>query len=158
MRESIRGISSRTYDGQQVESSLQYVAHLDLKLIDDNTYFVVESDGKIVACGGWSKREKLYAGGVAVGDEDRLIDPSREPARVRAMFVVPEVARRGIGREILNRCEDEARQAGFTRVALMAMLSGEAMYAACGYVAVEQVDGKLADGTPFPLTRMEKGI
>ena len=157
MRESIRGIASGSYDARQVESALQYVARLDRSLIDDGTYFVaVETDGEIVACGGWSRRGKLYAGGVAQAGEDRLLDPSTEAARIRAMFVLPRYARRGLGREILQRCEEEARQVGFTRFELMAMLSGEAMYLACGYRPVEAVDGRMADGTPFPLTRMEK--
>jgi GNAT superfamily N-acetyltransferase len=158
MRESIRGIASLTYDAQQVESCLRFVAHLDHSLIGDETYFVVESDDEIVACGGWSRRAKLYAGGTPTADEERLIDPAKEAARVRAMFVLPRYARQGLGRLILQRCEEEARRAGFTRVELMAMLSGEAMYLACGYAPVAQVDGRLPDGTPFPLTRMEKTL
>lgn len=156
MRESIRGIASLSYGEKQVASAMQFVAHLDRALIDDGTYFVVEIDGEVVACGGWSRRGKLYAGGVAQSGEDRLLDPKTGAARIRAMFVLPRFARQGLGREILRRCEDEARQAGFTRFELMAMLSGEAMYLACGYRPVEQVDGRMADGTPFPLTRMEK--
>jgi N-acetylglutamate synthase-like GNAT family acetyltransferase len=158
MRDSIAGISNRTYDPKQVEGALKFVAHLDQDLVTDNTYFVVESDGEIVGCGGWSKRGKLYAGSGSSGGDARLLDPATEAARVRAMFVVPRFERRGIGRLILERCEDAARGAGFRRVELMAMLSGEAMYAACGYRPLENVPAKLEDGTPFPLTRMEKTI
>jgi N-acetylglutamate synthase-like GNAT family acetyltransferase len=158
MRDSITGISSRSYDPRQVESAVKFVAHLDRDLISDDTYFIVESDGEIVGCGGWSKRAKLYAGSGSSGDDARLLDPATEAARIRAMFVVPRFERRGIGRLILERCEDDARAAGFHRVELMAMLSGEAMYAACGYRDVEHVAAKLEDGTPFPLTRMEKTI
>ena len=158
MRESISGISSRTYDPRQVESSLQFIAHLDRDLVNDNTYFVVEVDGEIAGCGGWSGRGRLYAGSGVGRDDARLLDPATEPARIRAMFVAPRFERRGIGRMILQACEDEARTAGFRRLELMAMLSGHAMYLATGYRDVENVDAKLEDGTPYPLTRMEKKL
>ena len=158
MRESLVGLGSRTYNERQIASSLEHVAHIDRHLIADGTYFVVLDGGAIVGCGGWSRRGKLYAGSAAQGGEDRLLDPATEPARVRAMFVVPSHARRGIGREILRRCEEEARAAGFRTVELMAMLSGKEMYSACGYEPVEDVEPPLADGTPLPLTRMRKII
>jgi GNAT superfamily N-acetyltransferase len=158
MRESIAGISNRFYDPGQVAGALEYVAHLDAWLIEDGTYYVVESDGRLVACGGWSRRGKLYAGSGSADDDARQLDPASEPARVRAMFVLPEYARRGIGRMILDACEEDARAAGFRRAELMAMLSGHAMYRATGYRDVESVDAKLEDGTPFPLIRMEKAL
>jgi N-acetylglutamate synthase-like GNAT family acetyltransferase len=156
MRESIAGISSRTYDARQVESSLKYVAHLDRELVTDDTYFVVEADGEIVACGGWSKRGRLYAGSGSASGDARLLDPAHEAARIRAMFVVPRFERRSTGRTILQACEEEARAAGFQELELMAMLSGHAMYLASGYHDVEEVAGALEDGTPFPLFRMRK--
>ncbi len=156
MRESIAGISNRSYDARQVESSLKFIAHLDRDLVGDGTYFVVESDGGIVGCGGWSRRGRLYAGSGSSGDDARMLDPATEAARIRAMFVVPRFERRGIGRMILERCEGDARATGFRKLELMAMLSGEAMYAACGYRAIENVPAKLEDGTLYPLTRMEK--
>lgn len=156
IRESIVGISSRSYDPRQVTSALEYIARLDGELIDDQTYFVAESEGRIVACGGWSGRARLYAGSGSSGGDARLLDPAIEPAKIRAMFVVPQFERRGIGRMILQRCESDARASGFRRLELMAMLSGEAMYTACGYRVVESVAAKLQDGTPFPLTKMEK--
>jgi GNAT superfamily N-acetyltransferase len=100
----------------------------------------------------------LYAGSAASHGEERLLDPATEPARIRAMFVEPQWERRGIGRAILVRCEEEARAAGFRRVELMAMISGEAMYAACGYAVVDRVVRPLADGTPLPLTPMVKTL
>lgn len=158
MRESIAGISNRSYDPRQVAGALEYVAHLDPWLVADRTYYVVESDGRIVGCGGWSRRGKLYAGSGSAEDDARLLDPTTEPARVRAMFVLPDYERRGIGRMILEACEEDARAAGFRRAELMAMLSGHAMYRATGYRDVESVDAKLEDGTPFPLIRMEKAL
>lgn len=158
MRESLIGLGRRTYDDRQIASSLEHVAHIDRHLIADGTYFVAMDGDEVVGCGGWSRRGKLYAGSAAQGGEDRLLDPATEPARVRAMFVVPSHARQGIGRAILQRCEDEARAAGFEAVELMAMLSGKEMYAACGYEPVEDVEPPLADGTPLPLTRMRKNL
>lgn len=158
MRESLRGIGIRSYSAEQIASSLEHIAHLDRDLVNDNTYFVAEADPAIVGCGGWSRRSKLYAGSAATADESRLLDPATEPARVRAMFVMPQWERRGIGRRILALCEEEARAEGFLRVELMAMLSGRAMYDACGYQAIEDVEPPLADGTPLPLTRMVKDL
>jgi len=158
MRESLVRISIQTYDERQVESALKFIAHLDRELIDDGTYFVAEREGEIVGCGGWSRRSRLYAGSGAVADDARFLDPESEAARIRAMFVDPRWARRGIGREILDQCEREAARAGFHRLELMAMLSGEAMYLACGYQPVENVPAKLEDDTPFPMTRMEKTL
>lgn len=158
MRESIVGISNRSYDEKQVESSLRYVAHLDRELVVDRTYFVVESEGEIVGCGGWSRRARLYAGSGSSSNDGRFLDPATEAARIRAMFVVPKFERRGIGRLILETCERDARAAGFRRLELMAMLSGHAMYVATGYRDVEHVPAKLEDGTPYPLIRMEKTL
>jgi GNAT superfamily N-acetyltransferase len=158
MRESLIGISNRTYDAQQVESSLKFVARLDRELVTDGTYFVVEHEGEIVGCGGWSKRGRLYAGSGSTDGDARFLDPATEAARIRAMFVVPGFERRGIGRMILQTCEDEARAAGFRVLELMAMLSGHAMYLASGYHDIEEVAGKLEDGTAYPLIRMRKTI
>jgi GNAT superfamily N-acetyltransferase len=156
MRESIAGISSETYDAQQVESSLRYVAHLDRALVEDGTYFVVEEEESVLACGGWSRRVRLYAGSGTAEDDASFLDPAVDAARVRAMFVLPRAKRRGIGTMILSACEAEAAAAGFRRVELMAMLSGHAMYLASGYEDVETVAASLEDGTPFPLIRMVK--
>jgi GNAT superfamily N-acetyltransferase len=168
IRDSIAGISARTYDARQVASSLQYIARLDRELVTDGTYFVVETEGEgevagemareIVGCGGWSRRGRLYAGSGSAEGDARFLDPASEPARVRAMFVSPRFERRGIGRMILQACEAEALAAGFHEIELMAMLSGHAMYLASGYRDVEEVAAKLEDGTPYPLIRMRKGI
>ena len=158
MRESIAGIASRSYDAGQIESSLRFIAHLDRELVSDGTYFVAEEQGLLAGCGGWSRRRRLYAGSGSDERDASLLDPTTEPARIRAMFVVPGHERRGIGRRILQACEDEARAAGFRSLELMAMLSGHAMYLASGFHDVEQVAAQLEDGTAFPLIRMEKSL
>ena len=105
MEQSIRAIFPSFYDAQQVASSVAYIGHLDEQLVRDGTYYVHEEDGEIVACGGWSRRNKLFAGPGDADDDDRLLDPGTEPARVRAMFVRGDWTRRGLGRAILEACE-----------------------------------------------------
>jgi len=109
MRESMAALGARYYDERQTESAVRYIAIVDPQLIDDQTYFVVEDDDEIIACGGWSKRATLFTGTGA--SDTRSLDPDREPARVRAMFVLPADARRGAGRMILDASEDAARDA-----------------------------------------------
>src|SRR5437867_4237898 len=109
MKASIRDIFPNFYDARQSASSIRYVGVADRMLIEDGTYFVAEADGELVACGGWSRRDKLYTGSGASGDDTRLLDPETEPARVRAMFVRPDWTRRGLGRRILEACEAAAK-------------------------------------------------
>ena len=158
MRESLRELGPGAYDEHQVTSSIEYVARPDSQLVDDGTYFVATVNDVIVACGGWSRRGKLYSGSAADDGEARLLDPATEPARVRAMFVDPQFARRGLGRAILEACEREAAAEGFRTVELMAMLSGEKMYLACGYVPIERVPVRLEDGVVIDCTRMQRPI
>src|SRR6476620_10864084 len=150
MAESIRAIFPAYYDARQVESSVVYIGHLDLQLIEDQTYYVHEADGEIVACGGWSRRNKLFAGPGDADDDDRLLDPATEPARVRAMFVRGDWTRRGLGRAILEACEDAARAEGFTRAVLGATLPGVPFYEAFGFDAVEEITVTMPDGVCVP--------
>ena len=160
MRRSLETIGRTAYDDTQVESSLQFIASPDLMLIDDGTYYVaVANDGTVVGCGGWSRRAKLYRGSGERDEDARPLDPDSEPARVRAMFVDPAWARRGIGRAILEASENAAREAGFRRVELMAMLSGgEALYEVCGYEALERTHIDFPDGVKLGTTRMSKAL
>ena len=131
---------------------------LDTRLIADRTYFAVEAGGVLIGCGGWSGRATLYGGDHAVSlRDDRLLDPTREPARVRAMYTDPGYARRGVGRLVLRLCEDAARAAGFTRAELMATLAGEPLYAACGYAVVERIE-RLSGGIAVPGAVMAKAL
>src|SRR5258705_10287852 len=102
MRASILELFPRYYDAAQTASAVIHTGHLDLALIEDATYYVHEADGEIVACGGWSRRNRLFAGAGDAEDDDRLLDPATEPARVRAMFVRSDWTRRGLGRAILG--------------------------------------------------------
>ena len=136
---------------------------MDSQLIADGTYFVAEeldsmNDPVIVACGGWSKRKTLYGGDQYAGREDSLLDPARDAAKIRAFFVHPEWARRGIGSMILEACENAAREAGFTRLEMGATLSGVAFYRAKGYVEVENQAVPLGNGETLPIVRMAKRV
>jgi GNAT superfamily N-acetyltransferase len=138
----------------QIESS-RMIMGLDTQLVDDGTYFVVLADGVVAGCGGWSRRATLYGGDASPGRDAGLLDPARDPARVRAMYTHPDYTRRGVGRLILTLCEDAARTEGFTSAELMATMAGEPLYRACGYVAVEPVVDDRG-GIAVPLLRMRK--
>ena len=147
----------RTFlDDAQIASS-RAIMGIDTQLIDDGTYFVVESDGDIAGCGGWSRRATMYGSNQTPGRDDQLLDPTVDPARVRAMYTHPAYARRGVGRLILSLCEAAAAAEGFTRLELMSTLSGEPLYTAYGFRPLE----RLADatgGAPVPIVRMEKPV
>ena len=130
---------------------------LDTQLIDDSTYFIVEVDGALAGCGGWSRRATLYGGDQSPGRDAALLDPAKDPARIRAMYTHPHYVRKGVGRLILSLCEEAARAEGFHRVELMATLAGEPLYRACGYDLLERVTDDRG-GVAVPLLRMAKAL
>ena len=158
MKESVAAIFPRWYDEQEAASAVEHVAVVDRMLLEDGTYFVLAAGGEIVACGGWSRRDRLYTGSGDGGDDARLLDPATEPARVRAMFVRDDWTRRGLGRRIIDACEEAARREGFSRMALSATLPGVPLYQACGFEPLEEVDTVLVDGTRLRCVTMEKPI
>ncbi|WP_288457213.1 GNAT family N-acetyltransferase [uncultured Sphingomonas sp.] len=132
------------------------VMGLDTQLVRDGTYFIVEEDGVAVGCGGWSRRATLYGGDHSAALRDpALLDPARDAARIRAMYTHPDHVRRGIGRMVLDRCEQATAEAGFMAAELMSTASGERLYAACGYRPLESADAEV-DGVVVPLIRMRK--
>ena len=132
------------------------VMGLDTQLVRDGTYFVVEDDGVPVGCGGWSRRATLYGGDHSTDLRDpALLDPAQDAARIRAMYTHPDHVRRGIGRRILDHCEQAARAEGFAAVELMGTAGGVPLYARCGYHPIERADAAV-DGVTVPLTRMRK--
>jgi len=158
MRTSVLELFPRFYDERQVASAELYIARLDEQLIADGTYFVHEAGAEIVACGGWSRRHRLHAGAGAAADDDRLLDPGVEPARVRAMFVRADWTRRGLGRAILESCEHAARAEGFTVLSLMATLPGEQLYRAFGFRELSRPMLTLPDGVVVEGVAMERQI
>ena len=144
-------------DEAQIAAS-RAVMGLDTQLIADGTYFIVERGGAIAGCGGWSRRATLYGGDHSTNLRDpALLDPATDAARIRAMYTHPDHARRGVGRRVMTLCEEAARAAGFTRAELMATLSGEPLYRACGYAPIERVTAT-ADDVAVPLIRMGKTL
>lgn len=161
---SVRGLQADDYSPAQIEGALKSVYGVDSQLIADGTYFVAEaapaggSEFRIVACGGWSKRKTLYGGDQFAAREDSLLDPGQDAAKIRAFFVDPEWARRGIGGLILEACENAARAVGFTRLEMGATLSGVPFYRAKGYGEIERQEAPLGNGQTLPIVCMAKQI
>jgi len=156
MEAAIAELQRGFLDPAQIASS-RMIMGLDRQLLLDGTYFMVEAEGRIAGCGGWSRRATLYGGDHTPGRDAALLDPATEAARVRAMYTHPDFARRGVGRLILELCEVAARAEGFRRVELMATLSGRALYCQCGYQDIEAIEDARG-GAPVPLVRMGKAI
>jgi|SRR5579872_921991 len=156
---SVRGLQAHDYTPAQIEGALRSVYGVDTQLITDGTYFaVVTPDGQIIACGGWSKRKTLYGGDQYIGREDSLLDPKRDAAKIRAFFVHPDWARRGIGSLILDACERAAIDAGFTCLEMGATLTGIPFYRAKGYVEIEKQNAPLANGEVLGIVKMAKKV
>jgi N-acetylglutamate synthase-like GNAT family acetyltransferase len=168
---SARGLQAQDYTPAQIEGALKSVFGVDSQLIADGTYIVAEADSSeetrvtgtgreshatIVGCGGWSKRKTLYGGDRWTEREDSLLDPRRDAAKIRAFFIHPDWARRGIGSLILQACEDAARAAGFRRYEMGATLTGAKLFGARGYIAVKPISIPLVNGETLPVIHMEK--
>ena len=159
MKASIREVFPAFYDERQTASAVEHVGHLDRMLVADGTYFVIEeARGDLVACGGWSRRGRLYAGSGDAADDDRLLDPSIEPARVRAMFTRGDRTRRGLGTRILEACEDAARSEGFRTLSLMATLPGILLYERFGFALLEQTSITTPDGVELACAAMTRPV
>ncbi len=160
---SVRGLQAEDYSPAQIEGALQSVYGVDSQLIADGTYVAAEvqeshTKPEIVACGGWSKRKTLFGGDQFAAREDSLLNPAQDAAKIRAFFVHPAWARRGIGGMILEACEQEAKAAGFMRLEMGATLSGVPFYTAKGYMAVENQEAPLANGEVLQIVRMAKNL
>ena len=155
---SVRALSVNHYTPAQIDSSLKHVFGADTQLIADRTYFVIEEDSTIVAAGGWSKRATLYGGDQAKEASDPLLDPTRDPARIRAFFVHPEWTRRGLARQLYEACASAARAHGFRALELGATLPGVPLYEALGFVELQRLEHPMPDGEVLPLVRMRREL
>jgi GNAT superfamily N-acetyltransferase len=155
---SAQHLSREDYSARQIEAAIETVFGVDTNLILDGTYFVVESDCLLIGCGGWSKRRTLFGGDRYACRDASELDPQAEPAKIRAFFVHPEYARKGIGRVILAACENEARAGGFRSLELMATLPGLKLYRACGYVGDERVAYEIGGGVSIEFVPMRKDL
>ncbi|MGH9274545.1 MAG: GNAT family N-acetyltransferase [Acidimicrobiales bacterium] len=143
-------------DDDQIASS-KAIMGMDRQLIDDGTYFVVEIDGAVAGCGGWSRRATLYGGDHSSGRDATLLDPATDPARIRAMYTHPDYTRRGVGRRVLEASEAAAAAEGFSTLELMGTRSGRPLYESFGFVPLEELEDATG-GAPVPMTRMRKAV
>lgn len=156
---SVRALSGEVYDEAQIESAIRHAFGVDTQLIADYTFFVAEEEGVLAGCGGWSWRRKIYGGDQVTSAElESPLDPTREAARIRAFFVHPAFARRGIGSAILRVCGRAALDAGFRRLELLGTLPGERLYRAFGFEVSEYVNFTLPDGVIVRWVRMTRAI
>ena len=156
--DSARQLSREHYDDTQIEAAIATVFGVDTDLIEDGTYFVAEESGTLVGCGGWSKRKTLFGGDQYSSRDAGYLDPKSEPAKIRAFFIHPDHARKGIARAILSRCESEARAKGFRALELMATLPGIEFYKSCGFKEIGNFDLDLTSGIKLELVPMRKEL
>ncbi len=156
--ESARSLCKQDYTPEEIESAIAYVFGVDTDLVLDKTYYVIEVHGKLVACGGWSKRQTLFGGNQFSSRDSNFLDPEKDPAKIRAFFVHPEYARKGLGKKLLVHCEEEAKRNGFSKVEMMATLTGVRLYQTQDYVALEQIDHELPNECRLKFMRMKKEL
>jgi GNAT superfamily N-acetyltransferase len=154
---SARALQTSDYNEAQIEGALGSVFGVDSTLIADGTYFVAEDLHEITGCGGWSRHKTLFGADTWLLRNDDLLDPATDRAKIRALFVNPGHARRGVGSALLSACEDAARAAGFSRFELGATLTGERLFAVHGYTPAERIDVNLPNGAVLPIVVMRKG-
>lgn len=155
---SVRELSRGFYSAVQIESALRYVFGPDTQLITDGTYYVLPGGEGFAAAGGWSRRRTLYGGDQMKQAVDPELDPATEPARIRAYYVHPSFARRGLGRMLLAHCSRAAKSAGFRRLELMSTMPGVPLYTAMGFQPIEETVQVLPDGVAVPFVRMGKSL
>lgn len=151
-------LSAGFYTPEQAEAVTRHVFGVDSQLVADQTYYLIEQDGRIVACGGWSKRNTLFGGDQAKRGVDPLLDPATSAARIRAFFVAPGMERRGLGRELLRHCSEQAALAGFRALELAATMPGVPLYRAAGFTDVEAIGLTLPGNIAVPLLKMRREI
>ncbi len=153
---SAMALSVGFYTHQQAAALTREVFGVDSQLLADASYFVIESDGAIVACGGWGRRSTSYGGDQAKSAPERLLDPATEAARIRAFFVEPAMARRGLGKMLMTHCAAQAAAAGFGTLELVSTMPGVPLYLALGFVEVERFDLLLGGAVRAPVARMRR--
>ena len=157
--QSVRGLSRDDYNERQIELSIRSVFGVDTDLILDDTYFVAVFEDEIIGCGGWSKRKTLYGASSYASSRDAgELDPSTDAAKIRAFFIAPDWARKGVGTAILEACETEARSFGFRRAEMMATLPGVKLYEVRGYRGDERVDIDIGEDEKIVCIKMEKSL
>ena len=155
---SARGLQAPFYTTAQIEAAIGPVFGVDRQLIRDRTYYVVEHGGQLVGCGGWSRRQAVFGGDRKRADNNALLDPVHDPARIRAFFVHPDWARRGIGKALLSACETALEAAGFHQAILAATLAGEPLYLSAGYTVKQRYQVPLPGDLQLEVVNMFKSF
>jgi GNAT superfamily N-acetyltransferase len=155
---SAMALSVGFYTQRQTESVTREVFGVDSQLVADGTYYAIEADGAIVACGGWGRRSTSFGGDQAKAAPERLLDPATEAAKIRAFFVDPAMARRGLGSMLMAHCAEQAAAAGFSMLELVSTMPGEPLYRVLGFTEVERFDLELRHGVRVPVARMRRGV
>jgi GNAT superfamily N-acetyltransferase len=158
IEQSVRVLSQDFYSRSQIESALRHVFGADTQIIADRTYYVIPGADGLAAAGGWSRRATLYGGDQMKDSDDPVLDPATQPARIRAFFVHPAWARRGLARRLFERCAADAAAAGFRSLELMSTLPGEPLYRSLGFVELERLVTTLPDGVDLPVVRMSRPL
>lgn len=156
--DSIRTLGAADYRAEQIEAALQGAFGVDTQLLRDGTYFVAEIGGELAGCGGWSWRRTLFGGDARSGRDAAALDPAVDAAKIRAFFIAPAFARRGVGRAILAHCEQAARAAGFRRCEMMATLPGVRLYRAVGYQSGAMIHHPVGEGLTIEFVPMYKPL
>ena len=156
--ESARTLGKPDYSDSEIEAALRGPWGLDTQLVKDATYYLVFVEGELAACGGWSFRKTLFGSDAERSRDDTRLDPTTEPARIRAFFVRPRFERQGLGSLLLKHCEEAARKAGFNRLSLGATLPGQRLYSANGFVAGSPFDYVLGEGMTVQVIPMTKDL
>lgn len=157
MKKSMRILGQGHYTKEQILSSCTHVCIPDEQVIDDGTYYLAETDDKvIIGCGGWSYRKTLFAGPKSKESKDSSLDPSTDPARIRAMFTDPNHSGKGVGSCILETSENAAKEYGFKKGVLGSTLSGLNFYKSKGWESVKKEESTLADGVKITVVHMLK--
>jgi len=155
---SARELSTTDYTPDQIEAALRGAFGVDTQLIRDGTYFVIEADGRLAGCGGWSRRRTLFGSDARADRDATELDPAVDAAKIRAFFIHPDFARRGFGSAILERCEQDASAHGFKRLELMGTLPGVRLYAARGFKPAPMIHWPLGDGLAIQFVPMSKNV
>lgn len=155
---SARELSAGDYEPEQVEGALQGAFGVDTQLIHDGTYFVIEAGGQLAGCGGWSYRRTLFGSDNGKERDASELNPAVDAAKIRAFFIDPAHARKGLGSMLLDRCESAARERGFSHTEMMATLPGQRLYAARGYAPTGQARYEVAPGVHIEFVPMRKAL
>ncbi|QMV17663.1 GNAT family N-acetyltransferase [Granulicella sp. 5B5] len=164
---SVRGLQANDYSPTQIDASIGSAFGVDRQLIADQTYFVatpVDDPATLIACGGWSYRSTL-CGSDAMSEtvcgtprSASTLNPATDYAKIRAIFVHPAWARRGLGSLVLKHCEEAAQAAGYTRFEMGSTLTGLHLYSLKGYVECSRSSVPLPNGETLEIVLMQKSL